>query len=390
MSIDAVTNINVSLVAPFISEDSAEIVMITGRTAVLDVNEVITCATLEDVEDAGFSTSDPEYLAATSLRLQGLLPPTFKIGRLGAQVAQVDTITPAAFADGTYTVTITMPLGATVTYAFVGAGMASVNDVVTGLKNLIDAGTQPIATTGSVATLILTAENAGQAFTVTVATTGSTLALVHTTPNTGYRDLLDDLEAVDAEWYGHYASMDRTKDQAAERAIWFETHTMRRLNLEQSAEADLLAGTDTNIAKLLKTIGYKRTIVLYYSGATDHGMAGVAGDRLSVDLDDHTTTWAHKTITGTAVDVLTTTQQAAIEADGANYYVKVGEAGSFYPGQTPVSGIYIDAVTSADWLHRSLTALHRYRFQQISNQGRKIPPNAKGIGIIENDARGIF
>lgn len=97
------------------------------------------------------------------------------------QVAQIQTTTPAVLTAGvkTYTQTINGT-----PYSFISDATPTATEVVTGLKNLINAdGPLPVTATGTT-TLILTADVAGTAFTSSV--TGPNLTTVATTANVPY------------------------------------------------------------------------------------------------------------------------------------------------------------------------------------------------------------
>ncbi len=96
--------------------------------------------------------------------------------------AQVTTITPTPVNSATYFVSVDGR-----GYSFTADGSALDSEIVTGLKDLINADADAVVTASGTTTLILTADEAGNAFTTSL---GSNLAAAATTPNAAKAVLL--------------------------------------------------------------------------------------------------------------------------------------------------------------------------------------------------------
>lgn len=98
------------------------------------------------------------------------------------RVAQVETVTPAGTADGTYTITLN---GIARNFAAVGQTLAQ---IVNGLVAAINAAGLGLTAVNTANTVVITANVAGTPFTIATSSTGSVLNVAHTTANVGTGD----------------------------------------------------------------------------------------------------------------------------------------------------------------------------------------------------------
>jgi len=93
-------------------------------------------------------------------------------------VAQVDTVTVGGADDGTYSISING-----VTYSFVAVSKTA-DEIAQGLRDAINAGSEPVTASGAGAAVVLTADVPGVAFTTALVSNPNTnMVLVNTTAN---------------------------------------------------------------------------------------------------------------------------------------------------------------------------------------------------------------
>ena len=387
MSIDSVVNVNVVLQGQAISQAGFGTVLImtgswpaTGSAASKTID---TYSTLAEMTDAGWLTSDAAYKAASTMLSQPLPPTQWKVGKgLAAPVRQESHFTVTSNDDGDYTAVVN---GSSVTYTASGKSHAQ---IATELADLIDDADNGVEAEASGTDVELTAEYGGIAFTVSFTT--SNLGEFSTdVAAAGSAILLADIYAEDSDWYGLVSTV-RDDYEIASLSTWTEAN--KRLYVAQTKTADVKNNAYSedadDVASVLKQNSLARTALLYHSTDSEYADAGWIAGKLAVNPDEVSTTWAHYTIKGVAVDSLTTAQQNTLEGKNANYYVPLGGSGSTYKG-TCADGTYIDNVLASDWFRTRLIETHQARFTEYSNAGKKIPYTDSGIAILAGDVRDI-
>jgi hypothetical protein len=364
--------LNITLDALAVSQVGLGTPLIAGTSTVLAENEVAEYGSLTEATDAGFSTSDYEYKALEAMFAQIPRPSTAKVTRLGASVAQVSDVLIGGAVDGDYTITING-----IDYKFVAAG-STVSLIVAGLVALINPAAAPVVAGDADPNVTLTATNPGEPFTVSVATTGSAMTLTAPQPNVGVLEELGESAANDPDWYGLVIES-RDSWDILEAARFAESN--RKLYGAQSNDAGIpVAATTDDVASQLMDLSRFRSFVLFYADDADPAVEAWMGKTISVNPDEATTIWAHKTLVGITPDDLTIAQQNAIEGKNASHYGTLGGVGATFFG-TLADGRFIDQAVTVDWLYFRLLADIQQLFLDYSNRGSKIPYTDAGIQI---------
>lgn len=338
-------------------------------------------ASLAAMATDGFISSDAEYKAAAKLFGQEVKPESVAIGRRVANApgtAQVNTITPTPADVAAYVVVLNG-----VIFSFVSDGDATPTEIVTGLKNAINAGTEPVTATGTT-TLVLTADVPGVSFTVSVS---SNLANVLTTPNSVVSNVADELDAlmdssVTAKaWYALMLTS-RVDEDILAAAGWIEAN--KRIFIACSGDPDIKdSGVTTDIASDLQDAGYARTAILYSEDQANYPEAAWLGRMLPTEPGS--ATWANKDLSGIAKDDLTENEIATIEEKGANYYVEIGGLGVTLNGAT-AEPEWLDVMVGVDWI----TARMGERVFALIQREPKVPYTDAGISQIVGEMGAVL
>lgn len=191
------------------------------------------------------------------------------LARRLAPVAQVIRLTVGGAADGDYSVQIDDqdPL----VYAAVGKTAAQIRDA---LLALLDANAVVTEATQGVASIDLTAIDAGYSFSVTLASPGDVLTQTVQTPNTGIGEDLTAVRAENADWFDIIETSHGTA-AILEAAKWAQTHPSHAW-LETNAAA-VKSNTAGNVAAKLVTLGYTECSLRYHHTGAELFTAGLFG-----------------------------------------------------------------------------------------------------------------
>jgi len=312
-------------------------------------------SSLEEMEDAGFLTTDEEYIAAKSIFDQDYVPEQIAVGRRdAATVAQVDTCTPIVQGEAAYQCKIN-----STTFTYTSDASATTAEIVAGLLALINAGTEPVTASGT-ATLILTADVAGTPFTTTVS---ANLSLVHTTANattniaTTIQTIIDSGDTGD-DWFGLILTSRTVADIAAAAA---KIETLDKVFLAVAGEAAMLAGTDdanTNPAYALKAESYEKSGIVYSADTTAYLNAALLGQQFTKDPGG--SNYDYKSCDGVDTDSLTTTYKNNLSADNCGWYELTAGTGIAKNVKT-ADGTWFDISVGKLWLKAKIEeALFEY------------------------------
>lgn len=387
MPISDIVNITVSITGGALSVAGFGTMLITGISAPFAEGETEIYTTMTELDDAGWLGTEQEYLAAQLAFSSAIRPDRVKVAHLADFVAQVDNVTIDTAADGTYTLDINGT-----DFAHVSSSETT-TDIRDALVVLVNAGDEPV-TAAPVLTdeLDLTADNAGEPFITTLeGDQSANMTLLLATPNTGYQQGLNTIELFDDDWYGLYG-VDDDDWHILERAVW--TETRNKLHMASSDDADITdVGVTDDIASVLQTASYARTAIIYHDqtlpGTGEHIGAAWMANRLAVDLDQQSPTWALVNLPGITAQSLTTTLQSGAEGKNASHYPTYAGTAVTYKGRV-AEGTAIELIVVADWLQARLTEAHQATLIEYSARGAKVPYTNDGIAQTESDARGVI
>lgn len=391
MPLEDVTQIQVNLSATPITTEGFSTLLIAGQTSpVAVVPEGTTAAytSITEMDDAGWVGSEAEYAAAGDAFAQGIA--RVKIGHLDEFTARVMTITITANTDLTRSFTISDILGrtATVSDASSGETITQIRDALLTLFQATAFDTAARITFASSSTNAITAtgDNIGYYFNIVSGSGSASYTIVTTTEGKTYENQLAALTLVDDDWYG-LVGVDANEWHIGSRASFTEARKKAHVFRTADTDADDAAVT-TDFASLIHAQDYARTLGLYHETAGEYVDAALAAKVLKIDADTQATIWAGQELTGITQQVLTTTQQSALEGKGLNYYSPLDNSrGASYPGKS-VGNDWFDLILTSDWLGTRTSEDLKKLWSDRSNLGKKIPYTNHGIGLIENTVRG--
>lgn len=276
-----------------------------------------------------FSSSDPEYIAASKIFSQVPRPAQIKIGKREAAVAQVVTITPTAVNEFEYVVTING-----VEFTFTSDEDATAEEIVTGLIAEINGGDEPVTASGTT-TLILTADNAGEPFTYAV---DNNLEAVLTIANYGVAEDLASITDEDSDWYMLILTSRQAHD-ILQGAAYVEAN--KRMFITATNSDDVKGSASDDIASRLRDAAYFNTAVLFSGDAANYPEGAYMGRFLP--LTPGFETWVNKTLATVLVDKLTDSEITNLKNKNASYVVRVAGVNVVLGGKT-AGGEWIDVV----------------------------------------------
>jgi hypothetical protein len=370
--ISRIVNVNISLNTTGISVEGFSTLLIVGAHA-HSLARVETYTAASDMISAGFSDTDPLYLAAVDAFSQTPRPRQVKIGRrlCDTVTVQATKVTSA----GVYKVTVSTKDSdgnvTSVPYSYTNAG-GTAADIATGLKALIDADSDA-AVTASVAESVLTLTGvSGDSFKVEVSSNMSMSAGLVTE---SIAQTMNAVVAYDNDWYG-WALADRTPTIILAAAAW--TESVRKLFGTAIAEPgayDPEVTTDTGY--LLYNDNYYRTFWFYHEkAATDFPECAVFARCFAIQPGGET--WANKKLAAVTADGLTETQYNAITKKNGNTFERFRNVAITQNGKV-AAGEWIDVIRFRDWLQEEITV---NVFNLLINKD-KVPYTDEGIALIE-------
>ena len=374
--ISRIVKVDISLNTTGLSVEGFNTMLIVGAHA-NSLARVETYTSASDMISAGFSDTDPIYLAAVDAFSQTPKPAQVKIGR--RQVASVAVTVASLTSAGVYKLTVShLDDNSNVVekvYSYTNTG-GTAGDILAGLKEQIGADSTAVVTAAvSADTLTLTTTGGGAFAVATSANMAQSVASVtETIPQT-----MAAIQSYDNDWYGWMlASRDSADILAA--ANW--TESVRKLFGTAIAEAGAYnPESTTDTGYLLYNGNYYRTFWFYHKdAATDFPEAAVMA-RCFATLPGGET-WANKKLAGVTTDPLTETQYIAITKKNGNTFERFRNISITQNGKV-AAGEWIDVIRFRDWLQEEITV---NVFNALVNSD-KIPYTDEGIAIIEAQVR---
>lgn len=334
----------------------------------------------------GFLSSDPEFVQATELLEQPLVPTQFKVGSISASVAQVDTIAVSTLVATGHLYTFTIN-GVVVSYT---SNSDTQQSILTALLAALNAAfpsgapvTGVVTGTGSGALLTLTSVTPGVPVLYTavdVDLTQANLTLNHTTTTD-----IAQAQLQDDTWYG-LAVCTHTDWDITQIAAFIEG--LLKIFIGATATAAVATTATTDVGSVLKGKSYKRTALIFTNEPNEGKESAWLGGQLPAVPGSNN--WAFKTLFGATPDVLTPSQQTALIGDpvaalpgkNVNIYQTVGGVPITEMG-TMAGGQFIDITVGIDWLQSTL----KTNIFAALAQASKIPYTDKGVGILISAVR---
>lgn len=383
LPVSRLINVSVNLSPTAASAQNLSTLMLLGSSDVIDPTEGYrTYSQLEDVA-ADFGTTAPEYLSAVLWFEQLPQPANLLIGRwtptashgklLGAplSIAAQALSNFTGIANGKFTYTLDG-----------GSPLTTSNINLTGAANLpAVAALVSAQTTG----LTFTWNPAFQRFEAESATTGvsSTVSFL-TTPGSGTD--ISGILGMQATQSGAYQSPGQASETAVSAVAYFDLQygqafygilVIGAVDADHLAIAALVEGlnnkhiyflttneagvlvpaTTTDIAYLLKQLGYKRTWT-QYSSTNPYAAVSAAARILTVDYNGNNTviTLMYKQEPGIMAENINTNQADALEAKNCNVFVWYNNDTAIIEKGMVAAGLFLDIITTTDWLALTVQA----------------------------------
>lgn len=348
-----------------------------------------------DLLTAGAVVTDPVYLWAQTLQGQEFSPIDFAVGRRGAGVAQVETITIDTAEVGVWPYVIDG-----VTYNYTAVAADTELTIAQGLMDLILADDASLTVNGNSlivpggtlvsAEFTSTAWVAGEPFvTGTLVPPGSgAVTIAATTANSAAEDITTALNAVVAEnddWYG--LNIEARQDADILLANTFIASQLKVL-VVQSVDADILTTAGGDIGSQLGATSNKRTQLMYHFKPKQFADGAMLGRALAAKLDEANgqITWAIKQLQVIFPNLLSTNQLVNLEANNADTFTFTKGRGVTWLGQS-VEGEFMDVQTTLDWTQ---SRIGERIFAILATTPTKVPFDDAGIASVQAEALGLL
>ncbi len=406
LSVNNVVNVQV-LMSPVAAQSrNFGSLMILGDSTVIDTNERIRLYNSLDALANDFGTSAPEYGAAALFFGQSPQPSTLYVGRWASSatfaVVRGGILSPAQQAMSNFSGVTSGGFDITVNgtaYNITGVNLSGATNL-NGVASIISAAlTNAICVWDSVNSRFrIENETTGTSSTLSLASapaSGTDLSALLRLGAAQNAVLVDGMAAeslVDAvallanmsnDWYGLYVASTVTPDNDDYTAVagFIEGAGVSHIfgiTTQDTASIDPTSTTD--LASLLKELGYKRTFI-QYSASSPYAAASIFGRAFTVNFNGSNTTLTikFKQEPGVAAENLTATQANALSAKNCNAFVAYNNDTAIIQEGVMVNGYFFDEVHGTDWLQNAVqTAVYNLLYTSLT----KIPQTDAGINII--------
>lgn len=331
-----------------------------------------------------FAAGTAVYAAAAKAFSQSPTLQKLAVGRMSVAPLLTFDITPIAANSQKYSIFINEEEA-----TFTSDSSATVAEIVTGLKNAVDALAISGLTATDNATKLTLAGSAGTWFSLSSLMSPSLLTVADVMSNsaTVLASLTADLNAMKLEsalWYGVTSPYTNKAlvNGSGGFAEWIQAN--KQLGAFFSIDSDNIAASETaSMAYVNSDDNNDRVSVWYHHDSGSQLAAAVLGD--TFPLDPGSLTFKFRQLTGVASSNLTQTQVENLKAKNANYYVEIGGVDITAEGVMG-SGQFIDVIRDTDWLKARLESRI---YSRLANSN-KVPFTDRGIQIIVSELAGTF
>lgn len=327
-----------------------------------------------DIDDINtdFAAWPSVRTAATAFFAQNPHPTTLSIGRLTTARAKIFTATPVAANAQAYTVYVN---GTAYTYTSDASG--TTQEIVEGLKTLIDAAAiSGLTVTEDNTTLTLTS-SAGTWFSFGV----ERIDLWTVTETTAATGLTTELSAILAERNDSYGLVMEHQSEAVGNAVAAAVEAMTKIYGIASPNSDIVAGGSSDLGSDVKAANYNRTFVMFHERASDQ-FPEMAWMSSRFPQNPGSENWRYKRLAGVSASKLTGTQVTNTKNKNVNT-VRVMGGITLTNNNKMGSGRYIDVQHGLDWLQ---ARIEERLFSLLANN-KKIAYTNAGLGQIEGEVR---
>lgn len=413
--VSSVVNVSIAIGATFPARAGfGTLNIVTEETGVIGIAERIRSYSNLDGVAADWGANTEVLKAATAYFSQQPKPTSLKVSTRYStdQSAELrgGSVTDATalllVADGSFTISIDG-----VSEDITGLDFTDTETDLDDIAASIEAALQAVVTGGFTAA---TCTHDGSRFFITSGTTGSSSTISFLTPvspatGTDISSLLqmqqgegtktdgivgetitaslNAIQNIDPDWYGLLFTKEvrdgvviNTENAVTAAAAWCEARV--KVFGNTSNDLDVLDAVTTNdIASVLKTANYRRTMTTFSSFVDQYPSASILGRAFTVNFSqaNSTITLKFKQMPGITVETLTQNQKAVLDSKSANALITVG-ASDMFAESFMANGVFFDEVHGVDWL---TNAVETNVFGYLLTRSTKVPYTDKGIAAIE-------
>jgi len=409
LPISRLVNVQVNLAPAAAQMQDISTLMILGSSSVIDMVERWRSYTGIDAVAADFGTTAPEYLAALLWFEQAPQPTKLQIGRWAQGT------TPGGLRGATLPAAQqVMSAWTSITTGSFSITVDSVTNAVTGMNFSLQTNLNGVASVIQTAirafypSFIVVWNAVFSRFEFNSGTTGaaSTVSFL-STPGSG-TDISENLggrvsdsgsyvipgsiaeSAVDCityfdqnfgqSWYAATVMGAADGDHTAIAAYIEAANNKHLYGVSTQAAGTLSAVSTTDIAYVLKQLGYKRTVT-QYSSSNAYSVCSLLGRILTTNYNANNTviTLMYKQEPGIVPEYLNSTQITALEAKNANVFVAYNNNTAIIEKGVVANGDFLDIITGTDWLALSI---QNEVFNLLYTANTKIPQTDSGTQLI--------
>lgn len=196
------------------------------------------------------------------------------------------------------------------------------------------------------------------------------------------------IQAKNERWYGLMFTKEmrddvvvNLEDGVEAAATWCEARVKVFFNTTNDLDV-LDSVSTTDIASVLKTSNYRRTMTTFSSYVDEYPSASIAGRAFIVNFNqpDSTITLKFKQGPGISTESITTNQKTVLDSKRANAFIDVGGSTLFAESFMSAAGVFFDEVHGLDWLTEEI---QNTVFGYLLTRTTKVPYTDKGLAAIE-------
>lgn len=416
LPISRLINVQVNLAPKAAQMQSLSTLLILGSSPVINTVEGYREYVGIDGVAADFGTSAPEYLAAVLWFEQVPKPNVLMIGRwaetatkgqlIGGVLptASQDMTTWRAITTGSFAISIDGADEVDI-LAMDFSAVSNMNGVASVIQTALAAEVAGCTVVWDSASnhFVVTSNTSGTSSSVSFATQAATGAdisvLAGLTANSGGY-LVTGIAAQTAvecvadydnrfgqKWYA-VTVLGADTDDSLEIGAYIEAATNKHIYGVSTTDPAILTTTSTtDVASLLKALGYKRTVT-QFSSSNAYAVCSLLGRILTVNYQGSMTviTLMYKQAPGIVPETLSVTQANALEAKNCNVFVAYNNDTAIIENGVVANGDFLDIITGTDWLALSI---QNNIFNLLYTTNTKIPQTDAGNNMIATSIESV-
>ena len=392
-SINSVISITVNVERARIAQAGFGLPLILSHTASWAGGERVRSYEQMSEVLVDFAITTAEYQAADAIFGQDESPDSILIGRATSTITQRYAVTPVAVNSGIYRMTIVSPAGVSNTISVTADSSATVAEIITLLKNAIDALSLALTTSDQTTYLRILANTAGAVWGISVENvTMLGIKQDHDAPSSV--TLATDLAAIIAEndsWYA-LVTLYNSQSYVLAAAAWVETSGLRYYSAASNDSSILTHVQDTgdhDTAEALYDLDYDRSNCFYHAYPSEFADAAFMGKWLPAPAGGETTKFLD--LSGITPDVMTSTQRGIALGKRAMIFTELGDTGvSMTEEGKTASGRWIDQIRGIDWQSNLIGVGVANLLIARANAQSKVPYTQEGLAMLAGPIRGAL